>query len=68
MRDLFSGWAASGALGEALSEPATAYSVVYHVEILLLFTTLVAIGPLVRRRSKSADASPAKFGLAEMPG
>jgi BCD family chlorophyll transporter-like MFS transporter len=68
MRDLFSGWSASGALGEALSEPATAYSVVYHVEILLLFATLLAIGPLVRQHGKTTDAGAAKLGLAEMPG
>jgi BCD family chlorophyll transporter-like MFS transporter len=68
MRDLFSGWAASGALGEALSEPATAYSVVYHVEMYLLFATLIAIGPLVRKRSNASGTSQAKFGLAEMPG
>ncbi len=30
--------------------PAFAYGVVYHTEILLLFATLVALGPLVRRQ------------------
>ena len=40
--------AARGAFGEALSDPSIGYSVVYHTEILLLFATLVAIGPLVR--------------------
>jgi BCD family chlorophyll transporter-like MFS transporter len=68
LRDIVGGWAASGALGEALSEPATAYSVVYHVEIALLFATLVAIGPLVRNRSKARSTASAQFGLAEMPG
>jgi len=48
--------------------PATGYSFVYHIEIGLLFVTLVAIGPLVRRSHKAAQPSNAeKFGLAELP-
>jgi BCD family chlorophyll transporter-like MFS transporter len=57
--------AASGALGPALSEAAVAYSVVYHIEIGLLFATLVAIGPIVRRLPRVAQR---RFGLAEFPG
>ena len=34
---------------KAMANPATGYSVVYHIEIALLFATLIAIGPLVRR-------------------
>jgi len=41
--------------------------VVYHVEMLLLFVTLVAIGPLVGRGSM-VPPSERKFGLAELPG
>jgi BCD family chlorophyll transporter-like MFS transporter len=41
--------ATSGALGEAMASQATGYSVVYHIEIAMLFATLIAIGPLVRR-------------------
>ncbi|WP_132254555.1 BCD family MFS transporter [Methylobacterium segetis] len=48
LRDVGSDLATSGALGEALSDPAIGYLVVYHIEIALLFATLVAIGPLVR--------------------
>jgi BCD family chlorophyll transporter-like MFS transporter len=40
--------AQSGALGEGMNEPAIGYLIVYHVEIALLFATLVALGPLVR--------------------
>lgn len=36
----------SGALGAALSVPSTGYGAVYAIEIVLLFVTLVAIGPL----------------------
>jgi BCD family chlorophyll transporter-like MFS transporter len=68
LRDLVSAAATAGTLGEALSGAATGYSVVYHLEILLLFATLVAIGPLVRPASESASLPSARFGLAEFPG
>jgi BCD family chlorophyll transporter-like MFS transporter len=68
LRDVFSGLAAHGALGPALTGPSTGYGVVYHVELALLFATLVAIGPLVRAaRTAPAQPSP-RFGLAEFPG
>jgi len=66
LRDVVSGLASSGALGAALADPVTGYSVVYHVEMLLLFITLIAIGPLVGRGS--AVSQPGRFGLAELPG
>jgi BCD family chlorophyll transporter-like MFS transporter len=55
LRDVVSYYAEQGMMGEALANPATGYSVVYHVEIALLFATLVAIGPLVRgsRRARA---------------
>jgi len=48
----------------------TGYSVVYHVEIYLLFVVLIALGPLLRRSRGEASTAPtpARFGLAEMPG
>ncbi len=49
IRDGVSILANNGMLGQALAGPATGYSVVYHIEIALLFATLIAIGPLVRR-------------------
>jgi BCD family chlorophyll transporter-like MFS transporter len=68
VRDLVGGLAAAGALGPALSGPATGYGAVYHLELLLLFATLVAIGPLVRS-ARAAPAQPSsRFGLAEFPG
>ncbi|MGE4243402.1 BCD family MFS transporter [Ramlibacter sp.] len=51
LRDGVSTLALGGRLGEALADTATGYSFVYHLEIALLFATLVALGPLVRRRS-----------------
>ena len=52
--DGVSALAMSGRLGEALANPATGYSVVYHIEIALLFATLIAVGPLVRAARPSA--------------
>jgi BCD family chlorophyll transporter-like MFS transporter len=57
LRDLVSLVAERGLLGEALAHPATGYSVVYHVELYLLFATLAAVGPLVRR--SDAGTKPA---------
>jgi len=69
LRDAVSALATSGALGEALAGAGTGYSVVYHLEIGLLFATLVALGPLVRRRAAAAPGPAAtRFGLAEFPG
>ena len=57
MRDVVAGLAAQGALGPALTGPSAGYGVVYHIEIVLLFATLVAIGPLVRPASEAAPAA-----------
>lgn len=67
IRDSISSLATQGALGTALASPATGYSVVYHIEIALLFATLIAIGPLIRLSNISRYQSQSKFGLAEMP-
>jgi len=67
-RDAISGLAAQGALGEALTGPATGYAFVYHVEIALLFATLAAIGPLVRPANETRPNAQPRFGLAEFPG
>jgi BCD family chlorophyll transporter-like MFS transporter len=53
LRDLGAHLAESGRLGEALNLPSTGYLIVYHLEIALLFATLLAIGPLVRPESRS---------------
>ncbi|MFK7890030.1 MAG: BCD family MFS transporter [Granulosicoccus sp.] len=64
-RDVTTTLAVNGMLGEALSSPATGYSIVYHLEIALLFMALAALGPLtslVPEHSKNRQ-----FGLAEFP-
>ncbi len=67
VRDLVSGLAQAGSLGEALTSPATGYGAVYQIEILLLFATLIALGPLVRFERATRPQPTATFGLAEFP-
>ncbi|NNU79370.1 PucC family protein [Halovulum dunhuangense] len=68
LRDGFATLAQTGSLGPAFSAPHTGYTFVYHLEIGLLFLTLVAIGPLVRTgRVPTPDPRGAKLGLAEFP-
>jgi BCD family chlorophyll transporter-like MFS transporter len=68
MRDAVSGFAAEGLLGSTLTGASTGYSAVYHVEIVLLFATLAAIGPLVRTAHTPRLSPSSQFGLAEFPG
>jgi BCD family chlorophyll transporter-like MFS transporter len=67
LRDTISALATQGALGTALAQPVTGYSTVYHLEMFLLFITLVAIGPLVGPRHATTNP-PRKLGMADMPG
>jgi BCD family chlorophyll transporter-like MFS transporter len=69
-RDILSSFAVRGALGPGLTSPAVGYGFVYGLEIALLFGTLIALGPLVRRSTAlagSSQSSPTQFGLAELP-
>jgi BCD family chlorophyll transporter-like MFS transporter len=62
-------WAASNhLLGEAMTGPAVGYGTVYCLEIILLFATLVAVGPLVRKARDVQPGPSSRFGLAEFPG
>jgi BCD family chlorophyll transporter-like MFS transporter len=53
LRDGVAALAANGTLGAQYTNPAASYGVVYHTEILLLFATLVALGPLAKAVSKT---------------
>ena len=66
MRDAITGLATRGALGPTLNSASTGYGAVYQLEILLLFATLVAIGPLVRSGTVTRPESDG-FGWAEFP-
>jgi BCD family chlorophyll transporter-like MFS transporter len=68
IRDFVSSLASKGVLSDALSGPAMGYSVVYHIEIALLFATLIAVGPLVRTAREAFSASGSNLNLAEFPG
>jgi hypothetical protein len=75
LRDGVSVLAMSGALGEVLVTPITAYSFVYHLEMYLLFVVLVALGPMLRASRLEARAKAQRpstpstpFGLAQLPG
>lgn len=69
LRDAAAALAADGSFGPPLQHPATGYGAVYAVELLLLFLALIALGPLVRARTRSTGPAQAgKFGLAEFPG
>jgi BCD family chlorophyll transporter-like MFS transporter len=67
LRDIIGSLGAQGLLGPGMAGPGVGYSFVYHLEIFLLFVTLIAIGPLVRSRPARAQ-SATRFGLAELPG
>jgi MFS transporter, BCD family, chlorophyll transporter len=66
-RDAISSAAVANALGSTLAGPATGYGFVFCFEILLLFATIVALGPLVRGRVAGQAISPTRFGLSEFP-
>jgi BCD family chlorophyll transporter-like MFS transporter len=66
LRDIVSELATSGALGPAMTGPATGYAVVYQLEVFLLFATLAVIGPLAAFTRPGAK-SKSRFGLAEFP-
>jgi BCD family chlorophyll transporter-like MFS transporter len=70
LRDILGHAAMTGRFGETLVSPATGYTFVYGLEILMLFAALVAIGPLVRYRQLATAQGRARpaFGLAELPG
>jgi len=58
LRDVVTQVTANGAFGAAFAVPSLGYSVVYHIEMFLLFVTLVAIGPLVRHGIRATDHGP----------
>jgi BCD family chlorophyll transporter-like MFS transporter len=66
-RDLANAAASVGDLGPALAQPSTGYLIVYHIEIALLFATLIALGPLARRDTVEGSSQSRRFGLAEFP-
>jgi MFS transporter, BCD family, chlorophyll transporter len=68
MKDIMLVWGQAGVFGPMLNSPAAAYGMVYLIEIVLLFSVLVAVGPLVARIRVLRNTSTDRFGLAEFPG
>jgi BCD family chlorophyll transporter-like MFS transporter len=66
--DMISSLAVKGAFGEALADPVTGYAFVYAIEILLLFATIVTIGPLVRTSTERYAKKPSGFNLSSETG
>lgn len=65
LRDSINAVARTGEFGAALSGPATGYGAVYNLEIVLLFATLIAIGPLVRLVRRDAPSISAGVMLSD---
>ncbi len=61
VNDLVSTLAVRGTFSDTLADPVTGYAFVYSVEIVFLFATLVAIGPLVRPRGDELSSAPSTF-------
>ena len=68
LRDIINSLAMDGALGSALANASTGYSFVYHIEMYMLFITLIAVGPLVRRTSSPVSPSTKQFGMPDLQG
>ena len=64
LKDAIASLAARGSFGVPLGGVATGYGAVYALEIVLLFMTVVALGPLARRTDADVRGP---FGLAEFP-
>ncbi len=65
LRDAVSGLANHGLLGPALMDPTTGYGTVYLLEVVLLFATIIALGPLVRSTAPApATRNHPSLGLA----
>ncbi len=67
LRDLVARMAGADMLGPALTSENVGYAAVYNAEIVLLFITLIIIGPLVRASAPAPLSHSTRFGLAELP-
>jgi BCD family chlorophyll transporter-like MFS transporter len=69
LRDSVGAYALQGGFGQVFAAPAFGYSVVYMIEILVLFVTLIALAPLVRVRlfDPKSDPDTGRMGLVDFP-
>ena len=69
LRDLVNKLALSGYLGSTFENNSIGYIFVYHLEILFIFITLIALGMLSQEinKRKIKDHAQKSFGLTEIP-
>ena len=69
LRDVVNKIALSGYLGSTFENNSIGYIFVYHLEILLIFITLIALGMLSQEinKRKIKDHAQKSFGLTEIP-
>jgi len=67
IRDGVAAWMGDGDQPLSLADAVAPYSMVYHIEILILFAALVALGPLVRRPGEQ-HVKQNGLQLADFPG
>ena len=67
IKDMTEGAVAAGWFGQGLDHNAIGYSLVYHLEILLLFVTLAVLGPIATHTRRNKGSRNSKFGLAAFP-
>ena len=69
LRDVVNKLALSGYLGSTFENNSIGYIFVYHLEILLIFITLIALGMLSQEinKRKIKDHAQKSFGLTEIP-
>ncbi len=69
LRDTMGSYAMAGTFGDALASPSFGYSFVYNIEILVLFVSLITLGPLVRTLpyTPKTNSNAAQPGIMEFP-
>ncbi|MCF7991672.1 MAG: BCD family MFS transporter [Thiohalocapsa sp.] len=67
IRDIVTVFSSRGTFGPDLMGPAVGYAAVYHLEIIFLLATLIAVAPLALRGGGKDARSPTKFGITELP-
>ncbi len=69
LRDIINKLAMNGVFGSTFENHATGYLVVYHLEILIIFITLISLGSLSQELNKRSlrNSKEDRFGLAEIP-
>ena len=69
LRDTMGSYAMAGTFGDALATPSFGYSFVYNIEIIILFVSLITLGPLVRTLAYTpkSTSNAAQPGIMEFP-